>query len=173
MLKCLRTTTKPVTGKHSSKKKLRMMQDQVIKINMNKCRYICIYQRRLQIDNFCGYLNILVFVVPPFMVVNMLREFPNKCITTQHHGTQHVLYCMSVAICFTSWFLWFTHSLCVTHTYTPLLVHSCKGLVWNRSNWNIESLVYHGSGSNMALQEVFCTAEQEKSFACYRFSSFR
>ena len=83
---------------------------------MNKCRYTCIYQRKLQLDKFHGYLNILVFVVPPFIVANVLRDFPNKQITTQQHSTQHVLSCMSVAICFTSCFLWFTSFfICDTH----------------------------------------------------------
>jgi len=85
---------------------------------MNKCRYICIYQKKLQIENFYGYLNLLVFVVRPFIVINVLREFPNKHVATQQHSTQHVLSCMSVAICFTSCFLWLTHSLGVTHIYT-------------------------------------------------------
>ena len=40
------------------------MQDQVIKINMNKYKYICIYQRKLQIDNFCGYLNLFCVCGP-------------------------------------------------------------------------------------------------------------
>ena len=49
---------------------------------MNKYRYICTYQRKLQIDNIYGYLNISVFVVPPFIVINVLREFPKS-----HHYT--------------------------------------------------------------------------------------
>lgn len=69
---------------------------------------LAVYQRKLQLDKFNGYLNILMFVLPPCVVVNVLREFPNEHITTQQHSTQHVLSCMSVAICFTSYLVWFT-----------------------------------------------------------------
>jgi len=59
---------------------------------MNKCRYICIYQRKLQINYFYGYLNILVFVVPPFIVINVLRGFQN---TSLHSSTVQSMFCLA------------------------------------------------------------------------------